>query len=436
MNESRVYMPQVSRLLPQDAETEKALLGSLIISARLFPEVIEMGVTPSTFHIPANAGIYDAMLALYNANQPIDEIVLMSALKKDGRLEECGGPAYVSELRGLVPSSANALFYAEILLEKQKLRGLIVLCTEAASRAYDDQESVHGLITECASGLAELSAPSSRKRRTFKDAILEKLDRLENNEPDADVILTGIERLDFYSPMHLGDMPLICGERKAGKSIMSLNIARKVAEHSTVLYFSLEDMEAKAVDRIFSAHSEIPIIKESAKQFNPHELQKAITSANILSGYKMILRDDIFDLDKIVAVARQTKATSPDLALIVVDYAQLVRCVVKKNANREQEVATVSRTLRLLSMELRVALILLCQLNADGESRESRALEQDATACWKIQHTGKEPEAGRRIIAIPWQRNGDSGIGFPIVFRGHIAKIENAAREEHEKYEK
>lgn len=422
---------QFQRTLPQNQDAEKALLGSLMISARLFPEIIEMGLNVSTFHNPVNGLVFSALFDQYNQNHPTDFVTLTEQLHKNGSLDACGGAAYLTDLSG-VSTSANALYYATIMLEKWRLRGLIVGCTETASRAYDEQENVDGLISELASTLSQMVAPTM-KRRTFKEALHQKLERMMRHDPDDNVLKTGIEKLDLGSPLKLGDMPLICGERKAGKSVFSLTMAVNVSAEKSVLYFSLEDREEKVIDRVFSSHSKIPLVKQHSRDFDEYDMRAATKTVDTLGKNKITIRDDVYDLDKIVAVSKQVKTQTPDLSLIVVDYAQLVRAVTKKNANREQEVALVSRTLRLLSMELNVALILLCQLNADGATRESKALEQDATACWMIKHYEK-PENTKRLISIPWQRNGDSGIHFPVCFLGNIARVENLSPKEWQEY--
>jgi len=146
-----------------------------------------------------------------------------------------------------------------------------------------------------------------------------------------------------------------------------------------------------------------------------------------MRDWKLEIYDDIFDLPAIIGEIRQQKARYPDLLFAVVDYAQLVRaCLRKGGENREQEVATISRGLRLVGMECKVAIPLLSQLNENRRSRESRALEQDATACWELVRDEDEPN--KRTLSIPWQRNGESGVGFEVAFLGNLTRIENMSR--------
>jgi replicative DNA helicase len=154
------------------------------------------------------------------------------------------------------------------------------------------------------------------------------------------------------------------------------------------------------------------------------DLRRCEMANRSMSAWKFTLRSDVYDLASIVAVSRMTKTRYPDLAAIFVDYAQLVRGERRKGDSREQEVAGVSRTLRLLGIELNAAVILLSQLNADGATRESTSLEKDTTAIWKLLAREDENE---RLFFIPRQRDGESNVGRPIAFFGAEARVENLA---------
>lgn len=217
-------------------------------------------------------------------------------------------------------------------------------------------------------------------------------------------------------------MPLIAGERKAGKSVLSLTIATNIAKNGIpVLYFSLEDRIPKVIDRVFAGVSRVPMNKHHVQKLNDSDMSRCIDASSKLGKMPLTIRDDCYDLAVILSAMRRAVARE-EAGLIVVDYAQLVRA---KADTRREEVEKVSREFRLAAMELKVPLILLCQLNKDGETRESKALEMDATAMWLISPVEDEPS--QRIIDIPWQRNGESAISFPVAFFGDIARVENAA---------
>lgn len=426
-------MNDINRMLPNSEESEQGLISSILLDRSIMPAVIDLGVTPEWFYRPAHALIFREISARYGMGLPVGLLELTQHLRDHCFIDECGGVSYLSQLQTFMPTASSFEYLAGIIREKKTLRDIIASGEKMKERAYNDQSDVQEILSEAASSLAQIADPAIRRKRTFKDALHDKLDRMQHNTPDADLILTGIDKLDDASPLRLGDMPLVCGERKAGKSILALTITQNVFTNHRVLYFSLEDPESKIIDRIFAGQSRIPLLKRNVRDLNNGEMGKACTTIEDLQNKARItIRDDVYDLEKILAVAKGHKAEHPDLSMIVVDYAQLVRSDVKKNETREREVAKVSRSMRLLAMELNVALMLLSQLNSDGESRESRALEQDATACWKIEtieDKSKNVEHGKRILHIPWQRNGESGIAFAVTFLGHIARIENHTEE-------
>jgi len=427
------YLPDTNRLLPQSVDSERGLLSSFLLSPKQMGGFCaEKGIMPERFHLPAHAEIFSVLMKLWQDDKPIDFIILTEAMREVGRLDYVGGPAFITELFTFLPTAANASYYEEITKEKHTLREIIRICTEYAARSYEDTADANALLSSLASELAQVTTQSAEKKpRTFKQALFEKIDRIGSGEPDADVICTGLHLLDKHSPLRAGDMPLVSGEKKSGKSICALTIATNVVRQGLpVLYFSLEDREAKVVDRIFAGVSRIPSMRHHTSLMSEGDVQRSMAAVHELANAPFLLRDDVFDLAGITAVARQAKTRHPALALIVVDYAQLVRGNRGKTDNREQEVANVSRTLRLLSMELNCALLLLCQLNSTGETRESRALEQDCTAMWKITKPKNEDEENsKRLIVVEYQRNGEANIAVPVAFLGSIARMENVAQE-------
>ena len=333
-------------------------------------------------------------------------------------LEKIGGASYVTEVDGFAPTAEAVKYYIGLLDDEYDKRRVTEICNRTVEAIKQ------GDTTAIPRAVTELNAmPVRAAEQSYRQAVLDKVQRIENNEEDAEVIPTGLKCLDQLSPLRKSDMPLIAGERKVGKSILALSIAANITRNGVpVLYFSLEDRLPKVVDRLFAGVSRVPIVKHTSQRIN---CQVAVETAEKLLGLPFEIRDDVYDLHKIIAVARRERAKH-NTGLIVVDYAQLVRATGAET--RREEVEKVSRELRLLAMELHVPLLLLCQLNKDGEARESKALEMDATAMWRIDKTS-EVENGERRLAIPWQRNGESGIAATVAFFGSLARIENLSRE-------
>ncbi len=401
-------------------EIEQGAISSAMQSADALAEVMAH-LTPEHFTIFANRAVFVELQKCWNDRRPTDDLILFTAhLSKAGLLEKVGGAAYITHVYSCVPSAANVKYYVGILDEEyDKRRAETILINTLAALKAGDSAAVPNAISE----LTAIPIRNSAER-TFHSSVAEKLRRIDMGDPDADVLKTGLSYLDQHSPLRRGDMPLIAGERKSGKSILALSIAVNVARDGvTVLYFSLEDRLPKVVDRIFAGTSRIPMKDHALGRMTLAQQAVALQTAETLAQLNLVVRDDVYDLHLIVAIARQEKMRQ-SVGLIVVDYAQLIRA--SGADSRREEVERVSRELRLLAMELDTPILLLCQLNKEGETRESKALEMDATAMWRIDRTDVD-ENGRRLIAIPWQRNGESGIGAEVVFLGSIARVENKA---------
>jgi replicative DNA helicase len=399
------------------SEMERAALSSGMNSATALAEVASH-LTREHFTHFANQVIFSELSKLWEAGKPYDLILFTQHLETAGLLQKVGGANYLTELHGFVPSAENVKYYIGILDDEYDKRHAIDICQRTAEAVKQ------GDTTAIGRALTELSTiPIRVAEQNYRQAVLDKIQRIENDEDDAEIITTGLKCLDQHSPLRKGDMPLIAGERKAGKSILALSIATNIARSGLpILYFSLEDPLSKVVDRLFAGASRIPIHNHTSQRISS-DLGRQ--TAERLISLPFEIRDDVQDLHKIIAVARREKARH-DAGLIVVDYAQLVRA--SGTETRREEVEKVSRDLRLLAMELHVPLLLLCQLNKEGETRESKALEMDATAMWRIDRTS-DVENGERRLAIPWQRNGESGIAATVAFIGALARVENIARE-------
>ncbi len=420
-------IPQVHRTPPYSESAEQGVLGSMLISRPTIAECVQK-IDEEYFYIPANQTIFCALVELWRADRPIDLITFTQHLRDKNLLEGVGGAAYVTSIFTFVPTAANVLYYLDIMHEKYVLRSIIAAATESVRRSYEEQADVEEVLSKLQDQLVAAAVPFAQDEKFLPELIQEKLERMQSGEPDADIISTGIAQIDRQSPLRRGDMPLISGIRKAGKSILALTIAVNIARKGVpVLYFSLEDRLPKIIDRLMANVSRIPTDRQHVSKLSAEEMEIPIRAAEEISKMPLYLRDDIFDLGIIVATAKQAKQKY-HIGLIVIDYAQLIRAEGNKDSNREQRVAEVSRTLRLLAMSMDTPVLLLCQLNEKLATRESRALEQDCTALWRIEPEN-EDEPNVRDIIIPCQRNGPSGVGFKVTFLGNIARVENYAQD-------
>lgn len=415
------------RLLPQSPDAERGVLSSFLLSPLAVGALCaEKRVTAQHFAHAPHDDIFRALMELWLSQSQIDFITLTQHLRDASILDRCGGAVFVTELFTYLPTAANVGNYLEILEEKRQLREIITRCTSYVTRAFGAQDEVGSILADATSGLGEIGVNPREEVKPWKSHIIEKLERMETGDPRDDVLVTGIKVLDEHSPLRLGSMPLISGEAKAGKSILAIAISANVAAAGHgIIYFSLEDPARKIVDRFFANVSQVPTVRHYMENMQEGDMPRFKRACEELKKWRFVLRCDVQDLSGIVAVTRQTKAQMPELALCVVDYAQLVRGGRQKGDSRETEVASVSRALRLLSIELNIATLVLCQLNKDGDTRESTSLEKDMTAMWKISVPDDETAHNKRFITIPRQRDGESGVGRAVAFFGAQSRIEN-----------
>lgn len=410
--------------LPLNEDAETCLLASFMHDFQAVGCLLaERNITDEQFHHPSNRIIATVMLEAWRKGEKLDPTLLTTVLQQKGLYQQAGGYEVFTRVTS-IPTAAMAVQYADIVQETDKLRRLAILCSSKAQEAVLLGAEPQSILSDLSGEISVISGGEKTVLKTMKQLIFEKLDRVQGNEDDKDIILTGIDKLDRNSPLKQGDMPILSGERKAGKSILSINIAvNNALRGEPVLYFSLEDKIPKVIDRIFAKVTKLPMDRHRVGSMTDWELRNLGPQSKILTELPLTIRDDIQDLQGIVGVIRQHKLRNPAMRLVFVDYAQLVTSPFIKGRGKEEEVANVSRTLRLLAMKLDVAIVLLCQVNKDGQARWSMGLEHDCTCKWHISHL-EEPDNGKRMIGIPFQRNGDSDIAFPVAFLGSTCRIE------------
>lgn len=358
----------------------------------------------------------------HNDRKPVDFFSIKQRLVERGQLEEAGGDFMLLQYcqEGVPGAAAH---YADVLREKYRLRAIRDIgntLRQDASSCADAGE----LASAGAQKLCEIVQTSTRaKPKALTELIADHINHLERPKANAEDVRSGLEKLDSLSPVKRGDMPIICGEAKAGKSILAMTIAANLAVGGAAVgYASLEMTAGQQTARLLHGLARVPTIRDHSSMLSDEDVAALTATPRRLRDARLEIRDDLHDLVSLLAWGRQLKHRWPDLTALFIDYAQLVGGVRQKGDSRELEIAGTSRAFRLLSLELNVVIFLLSQLNKEGNTRESMSLEQDATAIWKI---ALSDEPGRRAITIPRQRNGESGIGFSVAFLGHIARVEN-----------
>ncbi|MCS7215188.1 MAG: replicative DNA helicase [Thermodesulfovibrio sp.] len=424
----------VDRLPPQSLEAEQAVLGAIILEGESITKAIEI-ISPEDFYSERHRKIYQAMLELFDKNEPIDLITLSEHLKDKGELDETGGIGYLSNLATAVPTAANIRYHAKLIREKALLRSIIRACTEIVTKVYEEPEDAEEMIDYAERLIFEIS--EKRTNTSFyhmKDVVKQTFKIIESMYEKKAVITgisSGFKDLDeLTSGFQPGDLIIIGGRPGMGKTAFSLNIAQHVGIElgEPVAFFSLEMSKEQVAMRLLSS---LAMVNSSAlrKGFISKKDWERITDAAVKLSEAPIYIDDSSQMSvlEIRAKARRLKMEKGRLGLIVIDYLQLMR---SRNSYevREQEIADISRSLKAMAKELKVPVIALSQLNRSVEKtsdrrptlanlRESGAIEQDADVIIFLYrdevYNKKNPaNKGKAEVIVAKQRNGPTDIVY------------------------
>lgn len=432
------------RVPPHDDEAEMAVLGGMLMSKDAIGEVSQM-LSATDFYEPRNQTVYQSVVDLFAASQPVDVVLVANRLLKDGDLDKVGGADYLHSLVASVPTAANATYYAQIVHQRAILRNVIATGTKIVQLGYSAEGSqAEDVVNLAQSEVYEMSVGKIRQDYspigTVVHDTLDQLDKMQNNEIEKGVP-TGFRDIDDVTQgLQPGQMVVVAGRPAMGKSTLGIDFARSAALHHnmTAVVFSLEMSKVELAQRIISAETNIPLVA----------LRRAddITSErwNTLNNFWTRLQDAPLFIDdspnmslmEIRAKCRRLKQTN-DLKLVVIDYLQLMSSG-KKVESRQQEVSEFSRALKLLAKELEVPVVALSQLNRGPEMRndrkpqlsdlrESGSIEQDADVVMLVHRPDfydKEDRPGEADIIMAKHRNGPTET-FHLVFLGATSKFKD-----------
>jgi replicative DNA helicase len=417
------------------------VLGCILLSPKeCIGECIEKIQSGSeVFYDLRHQTIFDTCAAMYEQQIPVDLISLQSWLKDNQELEQVGGISYLAQLQDSVPSAANLSYYLEIVQEKFLLRKMIHTCTDVVGRVYDYEGDVAVLIDGverdifkiCDSRLRTTDIKSSKE---LVQGSLNQIEQLWNNRGSISGLSTGLSDLDKLTDgLHPGDMIVVSGWEKAGKTSLSMGIVEHVILELKlpVAVFSLEMTGESLMTRMLCSNARVNLRNIREGFMAESDFPRLTASAGRLSQANLFV-DDSGDLTigQLRAKARRL-VQQYGVKLIAVDYAQLITSPdVRKKDNREQEVSAVSKGVKSMAKELRVPVLLLSQLNDDGRLRESRALGQDADAVWKLKAEDdkeNDSDAVPMILRVDRARNSNTG-NIKLTFLRGITKFEMAAK--------
>lgn len=436
------------RTLPHNLEAEKSVLGAILINNQAFNQAAEV-IDSQDFFRDAHRRIFEKMVVLTDRNDPVDLVTLKDELTRSGELDEVGGPAYVSALTDGVPRSANVEYYAKIVKEKSTLRRLIQSANEVLGRAYDAEEDADTLLDEAERSIFQIA--EGRMRSGFvklSDLVAggyEMLESLQANRGLVTGVPSGFVDLDeMTSGFQKSDLVILAARPAMGKTSFVLNIALNCALEAgkTVGIFSLEMSKEQLFMRMLTSEARVDAHRFRGGFLGEQDYDRLNTAFARLHEAKVFVDDTASSgILEMRAKSRRLKLEH-GLDLLVIDYLQLMQGRGKFD-NRQQELASISRSLKILAKELEIPIIALSQLSRATETRadhrpqlsdlrESGALEQDADVVIFIyreevyqQAEERRPEAdGLAEIIIGKQRNGPIG-SANLAFLKQYTRFEN-----------
>ncbi len=432
------------RVLPNDLLSEQSTLGGMLLSQEAIAEVFEY-VKGDDFYAPKHETIFNAIMALYSKGEPTDVITVTDELTKNGELVRAGGADYLHQLTSIVPTAANAPFYAQIVAEKATLRRLVEVGTRIAQMGYSNEGEIEDLVNRAQedvygvtrAGVGEDYVPLFDSI----EAAVEEMERAQSRGGDMVGVPTGFRELDEMTHgLHGGQFVILAARPAVGKSTLALDLARNAAikHKKPVIFFSLEMGRAEIAMRLLSAESRIYLQSMRKGSLTDNDWQRLAGVRGEINSAPLYIDDSPnLTLVEIRAKCRRM-AQRVGLEMIVIDYIQLMTSG-KKVESRQQEVSEFSRALKLLAKELNVPVVAISQLNRNSEKsdnkvpeisqlRESGSLEQDADVVILLHREAmferEHPRAGEADLILAKQRNGPTGT-IVVNFLGQFSKFED-----------
>jgi len=424
-----------ARIPPQALDAERSVLGAMLLSRDAIATAIQ-NLQEQAFYKDAHRKIWRVIIDLFDGSTPVDMVTLVEELKKRREIEAVGGVTYLTTLDQFIATPANVEHYCKVVHEKAILRRLIEVGTEIVGEAFDGREEPAHLLDRAEQ---QIFAISDERLRTgflpMRSLVLQGYSAIEEYRQrkvhvtgvpsgfyDLDEMTAGFQKADFV---------VIAGRPSMGKTSFAMNIADYVAvrargkERQTVAVFSLEMSKESLVQRLLCSLAKVDIHKVRRGYASAAEYKALQTAAAQLHEAPIYIDDTAaISILEMRAKARRLVSEQP-LGMIVVDYLQLIRG--PNNAeNRQQEISSISRSLKALAKELQVPVLALSQLSRAVETRggnkrpmlsdlrESGAIEQDADVVLfvyrpEVYETDPSKMDGKAEIIIAKQRNGPTG---------------------------
>ena len=383
----------LSRQLPQSLEAEQAVIGSMLIDPACIAEVIEL-LRPDDFYAEEHQRIFETIYSMFNSALKIDPVTVLDRLKAQGYYDEAGGRAYLMQLMEVTPTSANVKEYAAIVRDKSMLRAIANAAGEIQNLAFAGA----GSASEIAE-LAEQKIYNVRQGREIKGLshiksvimdLYAQLDERSRSDSDIPGLSTGFRDLDVaLTGLNKSDLILVAARPGMGKTAFALNLALNAAKASgkDVAVFQLEMSKDQLASRFLASEALLDSHKLKTGNLTPDDWMKIARATSVLAKTHIYVDDN--PAITVAEIKAKCRRLGEELGLIVIDYIQLMQTGGRRSENRVQEVAEISRSLKIMAKELNVPVVCLSQLSRAAEQRadkrpmlsdlrESGAIEQDA----------------------------------------------------------
>ena len=444
MPENSTLPDVLGRDLPYSQDAELAVIGSALTNPHSVAESAEI-VKPTDFYFPQNREIYSAILELFNENLAIDFITVSNKLSQNDRLDAVGGITYLRNAATNVPTTRHVTYYSTIIKDKSTLRSLIQRANAISDLAYSEADKVERVVDQAEQLIFDVA--SSRESSDILPiseifpGTYNMIAESSMNKGGITGLATGFDELNRRTGgFRGGELILIAGRPGMGKSSFAVNIAEHVSifDKKTVAIFNLEMPKEQIVNRIICSQAMVNSQKVRNGEISGEDWEKIGSVVDRVATAPMYIDDTAsITVSEIRAKCRRLKQTK-DLSLIVIDYLQLMQSSGRSD-NRQQEIAEISRSLKILAKELNIPVIALSQLSRASESRsdkrpmlsdlrESGAIEQDADMVmflYRDDYYNKDSEDKNLAeCIIAKHRSGETGT-FKLGWKGEYTKFSN-----------
>ncbi|MGM9535833.1 MAG: replicative DNA helicase [Intestinibacter sp.] len=441
-------MEDNTRIPPHSVEAEQSVLGSILLDKDAMISVSET-LVPEDFYKEAHKVIYECMLKLYNSQSEIDLITLAEELRDQGYLDDIGGIPYITSLSTIVPTTTNIKYYINIVKEKSIVRQLISAANDIINLGYDSSAKVEDVLENAEKKIFDIS--QERTTNDFKQInqvlrdTYDMIEKLYTEKNEVTGLTTGFRDLNKkINGFQKSDLLLVAARPAMGKTAFALNLVQNAAlkGDASVAVFSLEMSKEQLVQRMLSSQSNVELKKIKTGKLGANDWPRIIEAMAVLSEAKIHIDDTPgIKISELRSKCRKLKIEK-GLDLVLIDYLQLMEGE-GNNESRQQEIAKISRSLKILAKELDCPVVALSQLSRAPEQRadhrpmlsdlrESGSIEQDADIVmflYRDEYYNPDTES-KNIgeVIVSKNRHGETGT-IELVWFGEVQKFADKIRE-------